>query len=237
MSLLYTGLAELYFEMYQKIFDYKKDFEFYNRYLSEFSCRSVLEIGCGTGTLGKYLIDAGYVYTGLDLYREMVDIAARENPSGRFFMGDMRDLQLDRTFDSALITGRTFAYLVDDRDVNNTLAGIYKILNDNGKLIFDCFDTDSIFGNFKEYSEHKFELNDKTVTRIDRLNRITETGSTWDWDATYIVEEGGKKREYIDKSTLRAFDQNELKQFLKLNDFRILEVINDKILVVIAEKQ
>ncbi|MFC1492624.1 class I SAM-dependent DNA methyltransferase [candidate division KSB1 bacterium] len=236
MTILYSKLAEIYHEMYQKLFDYGKEFEFYDKYLKEFGCRSVLETGCGTGTLGKYLMDAGFDYTGLDLYQEMIDIARRENPSMNFIQGDMRDLNLDSKFDSVIITGRTFAYLTEDREVNDALKGINDLLESNGKLIFDSFDAETIFENLTEDSEQKVELDDKTITRINRSRRTSDTAGTWYWEATYIIEKDGKKQEYRDKTILRTFDQDEIEQYLKQNDFRILEVINEQVLVIIAEK-
>ncbi|MCP4724503.1 MAG: class I SAM-dependent methyltransferase [bacterium] len=236
MTILYSELAEIYHEMYQKLFDYRKEFEFYNEHLKKFECVSVLEIGCGTGALGKYLIDAGYDYTGLDLYREMIDIARRENSSENFIQGDMRNLKLDRKYDSVIITGRSFSYLTEDREVNDTFKGIHGILNDCGILIFDNFDAHTVFNDFNEHTEQKIELDDKTITRINRSSRTSDTSRTWDWDATYIIEKCGKRQEYRDKTTLRAFNQDELRQCLNQNNFRIQEVIKDKTLIIIAEK-
>ena len=90
MTKLYSQLAHIYHEMYQQIFDYKKEFDYYNKILSKYSCSSVLEIGCGTSYLAKYLIEAGYDYHGVDLHEEM--LLAREG--GIQEVKDLAHLQL-----------------------------------------------------------------------------------------------------------------------------------------------
>ena len=94
MSKLYSDLARIYHEMYQSIFDYEKEFLFYDTLLKEYACNLILEIGCGSGNLCKYFKDANYSYMGLDLYDEMLQIARELNPSGDFIQGDMRNLNL-----------------------------------------------------------------------------------------------------------------------------------------------
>lgn len=47
MTKLYTDLARVYHEMYQSIFDYHQEFQFWHGLLQKYGCRSVLEVGCG----------------------------------------------------------------------------------------------------------------------------------------------------------------------------------------------
>jgi len=237
MTKLYSELAHIYHEMYQKLFDYKKEFDYYSEILSKYSCKSVLEIGCGTGQLAKYLIEAGYDYLGVDLYEKMLKIAREENLANRFVQGDMRYLQIDQHFDSVIITGRTFAYLNNNSEINSTLEGIHEVLNPHGKLIFDSFDAESIFSDFVEYSEQKIELKDKVISRINKSRVNLKTGWTWDWQATYIIQEKDEKKEYEDLTTLRAFTKDEIALFLMLNNFQIITILDDKsVIKIISEK-
>src|ERR1035437_3488372 len=107
MTQLYSTLAKVYHEMYQHIFDYDKEFQFYDALLKSNNCHSVLEIGCGSGMLARRFLKNGYDYQGLDLYNEMLDIARSETASDRFIQCDMRNLSFDQQFDAVLITGRS----------------------------------------------------------------------------------------------------------------------------------
>lgn len=53
---------------------------------------NVLEVGCGSGTLGRMLIDAGMTYRGFDLAKEGVrKAAARATGATEIFVGDATD--------------------------------------------------------------------------------------------------------------------------------------------------
>ncbi len=57
----------------------------------------VADLGCGTGTLTRLLIDAGYAVDGLDFSPEMISRARAKAPEATFTVGDAADppLELD----------------------------------------------------------------------------------------------------------------------------------------------
>lgn len=64
---------------------------------------AVLDTGCGAGVKTKYLIEKGLDVLGIDFSEEMVRIARREVPGGRFLVMDAKDLsKLDQKFDGIL---------------------------------------------------------------------------------------------------------------------------------------
>lgn len=56
----------------------------------------VADLGCGTGTLSRLLVDDGYEVAGLDISPEMVARARAKVPEASFVVGDAADPQLDR---------------------------------------------------------------------------------------------------------------------------------------------
>ena len=235
-NLIYSSLAGIYHEMYQQIFNYPKEFRFYHSILKKRKCRKILEIGCGTGMLAKHFLDTGYDYLGLDLYNEMIDIARRETGSDRFIQGDMRHLHLKDTFDTVLITGRSIAYITTNSGLLSTFKGINQVLKKKGLIIFDAFDANKIFENFNPESEQVVKSGNKKITRKTRLKKNLATGWTWDFHAKYIIEENDQVQEYDDFSTLRAFTKEEIRLFLSLTGFHLLEVIQENVLTFVARK-
>lgn len=63
--------------------------------------RSVLEVGCGTGTLLSRLAPGRGV--GVDISPRMVEIAAARHPDLRFLVADAEDLRVDETFDFVVV--------------------------------------------------------------------------------------------------------------------------------------
>lgn len=226
MSRLYHQLAEIYHQMYAHIFDYGKDFKFYHQRLQRYDYRKILEIGCGSGYLARYFVEAGYAYTGLDLAAEMLEIARRENPGVRFVQGDMRHVALPETFDAALITGRSFTYMTTNADVLGCLAAVAGLLRPAGLLAFDNFDAAGIFTNFRAEMVFETALEDGMIRRVSRNTLNLENGWTWNWHADYYrLRDGVEEKLGEDVSILRAFTEDELALFLKLSGFETLEIV------------
>jgi len=236
MTQLYSTLAEIYHEMYQHVFDYEKEFRFYDDILKNNNCHKILEMGCGSGMLARLFLAYGYDYLGLDLHIEMLDIARREMKSDRFIQCDMRNLTCDRQFDAILITGRSIAYVTENQGISDTLKGVYKSLRDNGLFVFGVFDATQIFDNLNDF-EQNIEHNNKKIRRISHLKKNLATGWTYDWSAKYIIEKDNEITEYEDMTTLRAFTRDEITLFLKLANFAIEEITDDgKAFTIVARK-
>lgn len=236
MTQLYSTLANIYHEMYQHIFDYDDEFNFYDSLLKSNNCQNILEIGCGSGMLARRFLKNGYDYLGLDLFNEMLDIARSEVKSDRFVQCDMRNLSYNQQFDSVLITGRSIAYVIENQGIIDTFNGVKNALKDNGLFVFGVFEANGIFDNFNDF-EQNIEHNNKNIRRISKLKKNLTTGWTYDWYAKYIIEQDNKLFEYDDITTLRAFTKDEILLFLKLTGFKIKKIIEEeKTLTFIAEK-
>ena len=117
MTKLYTEFAELYHLMYQGLIDYAEEYNYYQTLLTQHHCQSVLEIGCGTGQLGKRFLEAGFDYQGLDISAEMLAFARENVPEDLLHQQDMRNIQLPDRFNAAIITARSTAYLLHNEDL------------------------------------------------------------------------------------------------------------------------
>jgi SAM-dependent methyltransferase len=196
-----------------------------------------LEIGCGTGMLARRFIKNGYNYLGLDLFKEMLDIARAEVQAQCFIQGDMRNLSFNEEFDAVLITGRSIAYVTENKGIMDTMNGINKSLKDEGLLVFGVFEANAIFDHFDDFEQH-FDLGNKKIRRISHMEKNLTTGWTYDWHAKYIIEQEGHCSEVDDVTTLRAFTRDEMLLFLKLAGFEIRDIIaEEKAFTVIAAKK
>ena len=237
MTQLYSKMASIYHEMYQHVFDYDKEYNFYDSLLKKNNCKRILEVGCGSGMLARRFLKNGYDYLGLDLFSEMLDIARNGVKADTFVQCDMRNLSFNQQFDSVLITGRSIAYIIENKGIIDTFTGIHKSLKDKGLFVFGVFEANGIFDNFNDF-EQNIEHDNKKIRRISKLKKNLETGWTYDLFAKYIIEQNGKISEFDDLTTLRAFTKDEILLFLKLTDFKIIEIIEEeKALTLITEKK
>jgi SAM-dependent methyltransferase len=103
----------------------------------------VLDIGCATGEVALFLSLHGKGTTGIDLDKELIQIAftkqkelAAENV--RFLVGDMNDLGVlsPDQFQFVLCLGNTLVHLVSPEFVDRFFKNIADILSDGGRFIF-----------------------------------------------------------------------------------------------------
>ena len=238
MSKLYTKLAKVYHNMYQNIFDYEKEFGFYDKILKKNKSRRILEIGCGSGNLAKYFLQEEYKYTGMDLSKNMLAIAKKVEPKANFVQSDMRKMRFKKKFDAIMITGRSFSYLTKNKDVQKTLDSVYMNLKRGGVLIFDNFNAEKIISLKKKKFRHESELHGVKYCRISTKTPNLKYGWTENWSANYSIKEKGRKTRTIrDKSVLRSFTIDEIGLFLKLAGFELEDIINDDpIFTIVAKK-
>ncbi len=99
---------------------------------------SVLDLGCGTGSLCRPLIRTGAAYTGVDLSRRMIAWARRHQPrSARFLVADATRLQ-DTGLAGALgsFTAVTFVLSIQDIEpLEDALRSAASALAPGGRLV------------------------------------------------------------------------------------------------------
>ena len=238
MSKLYKQLAQVYHEMYQSIFDYKKEFERYNLLLKKYKCKSVLEIGCGSGILASYFLKAGYEYVGLDFSNEMLRIAREQEPEATFIKGDMRNIKGKKKFDAVIITGKTISHLITNKDIVRTFQGVKNGLKNKGVLIFDTFDAQKLIALKKKKFVQTATFKNRIYKRVSEKTLNLATGWTENWNATYYITESGKTKSVRDKSVVRSFTKDELAVFLKLTNFDVLSIKEkDNVILTVARKK
>ena len=135
-----------------------------------------------------------------------------------------------------MITGRSIAYVIENKGIIETLNGVREALVDKGLFVFGVFEANGIFDNFNDF-EQNIEVENKKIKRISTLKKNLTTGWTYDWFAKYTISDGDHLTEYDDVTTLRAFTKDEILLFLKLTGFKVIEIMDEvKTFTIIAEK-
>lgn len=119
----------------------RDDLEAYRAIVDEFGARSVLDVGCGTGTFACLLAAAGLDVVGVDPAAASLDVARRKPGADRvrWLLGDATRLP-PIGVDIATMTGNVAQVFVDDADWLATLAGIRSALSPAGRLVFEVRD-------------------------------------------------------------------------------------------------
>jgi SAM-dependent methyltransferase len=230
MSLLYTSLSNIYEAMYHSFINYEEEFLFYDKIRENFKCKSVLELGCGTGNLAGRFIQNSVSYTGIDLNNEMIKIASAKHPHARFLKHDMRNFKLDRTFDFCLAAGRTVSYLITNNDVCDSFKCIHKHLADDGLVCFDFIDA----GRFIPFIQngrqkvHTATYKNKNYKRISYWQMNLTECYTFSWESVYyeVCDENNELFLGKDHSVIRTFTKDDIELFLRICGFDVLDFID-----------
>ena len=120
----------------------RSDLEVYAAMAAEFGARSVLDIGCGTGTFACLLASRGFSVTGLDPALASLDIA-RAKPSGdrvRWVHGGVDALPPALDVDLVTMTGNVAQVFLTDEEWDAVLAAAHAALRPGGRLVFETRD-------------------------------------------------------------------------------------------------
>lgn len=232
MANLFTGkMAAIFDAMYQTFIDYDEEYEFYNSLIQEENCKSILEIGSGTGNLAKRFQENNQDYTGLDFSQSMIAIAQERNKNSLFIHGDMRKFDIKNPVDAIIITGRSTSYLINNDDINRTFESVYKNLNPNGVLIFDFIDANRFIPFLKknEIILHEAFYEGINYIRESHWEITPMENFLLEWSAQYYKITDNEREILLDDfSTVRVFTLNEIELFLYLNNFEIIKTIDRK---------
>jgi SAM-dependent methyltransferase len=134
----------------------------------------VLDLGCGTGGHALLLAGRGLEVTGVDRSPAMLAEAARKARSAgvdvRWVAGDVRALELRRSFDAAVMMFAVLGYQIEDADVRATLASVRQHLEPGGILAFDVWHGPAVVAEGPSERRTTFE---RGVVRLERVARGT----------------------------------------------------------------
>lgn len=117
------------------------DLDAYVAMVGEFGARSVLDVGCGTGTFACLLARRGIEVVGVDPAEASLDIA-RGKPGAdrvRWLSGDATGLP-PLAVDLATMTGNVAQVFRTDEDWSATLRGVRAALRPGGRFVFETRD-------------------------------------------------------------------------------------------------
>lgn len=153
---------------------------------------TVLDLGCGTGTLTKKIADLGYDVTGIDSAKNMIEQAKENYPTLDFRVQDILTYQEKTKRYDVVFSNAVFHWISNQKQLLKT---IYNLLADDGLLVCEfgakgnveqivsAFNTElekigkesSIYFFFPSVKEYQqlLEAQGFTVVSIEDYNRPT----------------------------------------------------------------
>lgn len=200
------------------------DYSLWAKYIENCFCKftdkkihSVLDLGCGTGSMTIELAKLGYDLTGIDLSEDMLSVAdSRVRDEGiddvLFIRGNMASFELYGTVDAVVCCLDGINHLHKREDLLSCFALVANYLEDDGLFIFDL-NTPYKFSTV--YSGNDYILEDDGIMCCWR-NRLSKKGDVVDfyltvyeeqYDGTWLRSDGiERERAYGLRSIENALD-------------------------------
>lgn len=142
-----TGYADSYDVVYRDK-DYAREVEAVSRLFERYksgAIKSVLDLGCGTGRHATLLARDGLDVVGVDQSEAMLEHArqlAQDNKSDgslQFIKGDVRDFDVGKIFDAALMMFNVLGYMTSNDDLLAALKSVRRHVRSGGLFVFDIW--------------------------------------------------------------------------------------------------
>ena len=188
---------------------------------------SILDVGCGTGTISILLAKEGYKVTGVDLSEDMLALAYEKTLSEglgiNYVHQDMCRLEGFNDFDAAVIYVDSLNYLKHDQEVFQTFHHIYKSLKEGGILIFDVH---SLFKVTEIFDDYLYADTNPDLTYIWHVGEGKFPYSI-EHELTFFKRVDEKYKRFQEIHHQRTFAIEEYTQWLEDIGFKILEISAD----------
>jgi len=117
------------------------DLDAYVALLAELGPRSVVDVGCGTGTFAISLALRGLTVTAIDPAEASLDVARgkRGADAVRWILGDATTL-IAPPVDAVTMTGNVAQVFITDDEWTNALRGVHEMVRPGGHVVFEIRD-------------------------------------------------------------------------------------------------
>ena len=184
-----------YYDKFYKNKNYVKEVEFLLNFIHQDD--KIIDIGCGTGLHASLLEQKGFRVDGLDLNKEMLDIAKTRIHSN-LYLQNILEINLNQKYDVVISMFAVLNHLKNLKELKKALMNLKNILTDDGKIIIDLHNPQSSGMKIDSYDN----MTRTMEWHYNKKKRIEESKITFEID--------GEK--YIDNHIFRIFTIDEVKQ-------------------------
>ena len=168
---VFKDYAKFYNSLYQDK-DYKKECDYieglFLKYLLK-KPRTILDLGCGTGSHDFILAKKGYQVTGVDLSGSMLKIAKKRrqelNLQADFFKADIRKINLKKKFDAVISMFAVIGYQTSNEDLEKALKTAYNHLKKGGLFIFEVWFGPAVLADKPKNKTKNIKLKNGLIVR------------------------------------------------------------------------
>jgi SAM-dependent methyltransferase len=223
MTAIFDKYATYYNALY-KDKPYEHEAIYIQKLISEHSLEAttLLELGSGTGKHAFLLNKFGYQVAGVDQSEEMLSqIQSTEGVS--FHLGDIRNINLERSFDVVLSLFHVMSYMNSDEDFLRVLENAKRHLSPGGLFIFDVWYAPAVLNLKPETRTKRIQTEDEEILRVTESELNTLKSSVQVHFSVFLTNRLSGEIDFFEENhSMRYFTANEIGLLAKLAGFEII---------------
>lgn len=178
---------------------------------------TVLDLGCGTGTLTELLYRAGFDMIGIDNSEEMLEIALQKREKNGsdilYLLQDMREFELYGTVGAVCSVCDSLNYILEEEDMVKVFSLVNNYLYPGGIFVFDfntVYKYEQVIGD-DTIAENRDDCSFIWENYYDEESRINE------YDLTIFVRKPDTEyfRKFTETHYQKSYTLEQMKGFLE----------------------
>ena len=219
----YTGFAQVY-DTFMDNVPYDEWGEYLVSLLKKYGVEEglVLDMGCGTGAMTRYLDAHGYDMTGIDVSEEMLTIAKEKSSADiLYLLQDMREFELYGTMRAAVSICDSMNYILEEDDLLRVFSLVNNYLDPGGIFIFDL---NTVY-KYQEILGEQTIAEDREECSFIWDNFYDEEEMINEYDLTvFVQEEGDLFRRYCETHYQRAYSLETVRALIEKAGMEVLAI-------------
>lgn len=215
---MYKELAE-YYDLIYHWKDYKLEASNIKEIVKKYKVsdgKYLLDVGCGTGMHIKFFKE-DFSCTGIDINKEMVQIAESKVSGVIFKQGDMIDFNLKTSFDVILCLFSSIGYVKTYSNLERAIKNFANHLKKGGVLIVEPWFTKSTFW----VGEPGMTTYDGKDVKIARLNTTKIEGDLSIMEMHYLIAKRNEDiKHFVDIHELGLFETDRTLKYMEDANFK-----------------
>jgi SAM-dependent methyltransferase len=194
---------------------------------------TVLDLGCGTGTISIPLAASGLSVIGIDISEDMLAIARHKEASARSEIGvsgaiqwvraDMRSLTLEQPVDAVISLCDCMNYLTEEADVRRAIRCVWDALKSGGSFVFDMHHSNQL----EEYAANEPFCHDEEDVSYIWFCDLDHAADTVTHRLSLFIRDGERYAKVVETHRQRAYPVSLIRRMLSETGFIDIETYAD----------
>ena len=183
----------------------------------ELSNQLIVDLGCGSGILAKELSEHGVNVLGIDISKQMLNIAKHKAPKATFIQASLFDFPIPSS-NIVCAIGEPVNYLFDNKNDYNTVRNLFQHvfnqLKPKGYFIFDLLTTEA------DKTPTTKIVEKEEMTMIVQIS-VDITTAVLTRKMTFFTKEGDFYTKHKETHQQQLFDRMKIKAMLQELGFQV----------------